>query len=199
MKKIMVAGLSAYVLTNGLFAGGDIAPNGSVLEQGLAYEAKEREKSDFYVVFKGLTVLGDKVLHEGNALEGDNGYGFGIDFGYRLGSGFAIEYDFAYAQNTITEVATQEEGDARYYSHSLDLIYTYELTESFGIFAKGGYEYETETVDIFNIDEDDSGFIVGAGIEWSIDETYALIAEYETSSIEGLRGDALFAGLMVNF
>lgn len=201
MKKMVVAGLSAYALTGGLYAGGDIAPSEVVEQQALACEPKETKESDFYVIVKGLAVPGDSVLHEGNTLDADHGYGFGIDFGYRLGSGFAVEYDFAYAQNTVTETDAHqhsEEGDANYYSHSLDLVYTYELTEAFGVFVKGGYEYEIEEIDAFEIDEGDDGFIVGAGIEWAMNEKYAFVAEYETSTIEGLRGDGDRSKFCVN-
>ncbi len=202
MKKMMAAGLSAYALTGVLFAGGDIAPQEVVEQQAMVCEPEETKESDFYVIVKGLTVSGDTVLHEENTFDGDRGYGFGIDLGYRLGSGFAIEYDFAHAENTVTETDVHhqsEEGDANYYSHALDLVYTYRLTDSFGIFAKGGYEYEIEEIDAFEIDEDDNGFNYGIGIEWAINEQYALVAEYEKSTIEGPRGDNIFAGVMYNF
>lgn len=196
MKKIVIAGLSAYALTSGLFAGGDIAPQDIVVEKPAPY--CETEESDFYIIAKGLAVSGDTVMHEENTLDGDRGYGFGIDFGYRLGDGFAIEYDFTYAKNTITE-NDEEEGDAEYYSHALDLVYTYRLSNAVGLFAKGGYEYETEEIKAFEIDGNDHGFNYGVGLEWSINEQYAFVAEYEKSTIEGPRGDALFAGIMYNF
>lgn len=200
---MVVAGFSAYALTGGLFAGGDVAPQDIVTEKNTAYcETEEREESDFYVIAKGNTVLGDTVLHEGNTLDGDRGYGLGIDFGYRLGQGFAIEYDFTYAKNTVTETNEfdhKEEGDAMYYSHALDLVYTHRLSNTAGLFFKGGYDYEIEKMDTFEIDEDDHGFNYGVGIEWSMNEQYALVAEYEKSTIEGPRGDALFAGVMYNF
>ena len=202
MKKMMVAGLSAYALTGVLFAGGDIAPQEVVEQHAMVCEPEETKESDFYVIVKGLTVSGDTVLHEENTFDGDRGYGFGIDLGYRLGSGFAIEYDFSYAQNTVTETNElhhPEEGDGTYYSHALDLVYTYRLSEAVGVFAKAGYEYEIEEIDTFEIDQDDHGFNYGIGIEWAMNEQYALVAEYEKSTIEGPRGDAIFAGVMYNF
>lgn len=199
---MVVAGLSAYALTGGLFAGGNIVPQDIVVEKNAAYcEIEETEESDFYVIAKGLTVLGDTVSHEGNTLDGDRGYGFGVDLGYRLGRGFALEYDFTYAQNKVTETNEhhhQEEGDASYYSHALDLVYTHRLTNAMGLFFKGGYDYEIEQIDAFEIDADDHGFNYGIGMEWSLNEQYAFVAEYEESTIEGPRGNAFFAGVMYN-
>lgn len=201
MKKMIMGGLSVCVLTSGLFAGGDILQQ----EQVAHNEAEthcETEESNFYVIAKGLTVLGDTVSHEANILDGERGYGFGIDFGYRLGQGFALEYDFTYAKNTVTEIDEfneSEEGNAKYYAHALDLVYTYHVSHAVGLFVKGGYEYETEKIDAFEMDSDDHGFNYGAGLEWSMNDKYALVVEYEKSTIEGPRGDALFAGVMYNF
>lgn len=203
MKKMVIVGFSAYVLTGGLFAGGDIVPQDVVVQNNTAYcETEEAEESAFYIVAKGLTVSGDTVSHEESILDGDRGYGFGIDFGYRLGHGFALEYDFTYATNKITETnefGYKEEGDAIYYSHALDLVYTHRLSNTVGLFAKGGYEYEIEEIDAFEIDQNDHGFNYGVGIEWSMNKQYAFVVEYEKSTIEGPRGDALFAGVMYNF
>lgn len=190
-----MAGLSVCALTSGLFAGGDIVPQEHV-------EHQETEESNFYVVAKGLTISGDTVMHELNTLDGDRGYGFGVDFGYRLGHGFAIEYDFTYAKNTVTETDefnNKEEGDGKYYAHALDLVYTYHLSHTMGLFVKGGYEYEKEEIDAFEIDGSDHGFNYGVGLEWSMNDKYALVMEYEKSTIEGPRGDALFVGVMYNF
>ena len=105
-------------------------------------------------------------------LDGDSGYGFGIDIGYRLGHGFALEYDFSYARNTVTE--TDGEDCGRELKHrtihmQLDLVYTYEFTETLGVFVKAGYEYEIEGIDEYDIDVDEDGFNYGIGVELSIE------------------------------
>jgi len=55
----------------------------------------EHEESDFYVVVKRARIAGDSVHHGEVVFDGDSGYGFGIDLGYRLGHGFAVKYDFS--------------------------------------------------------------------------------------------------------
>lgn len=198
MKKVLLAAAISAQMTTQLFAGGDIAPVD--VEEPVVMEHETESK--FYVVAKALTILGDKVDHGDVMIDGDRDYGFGIDIGYRLGHGFALEYDFSYARNTVSEI---EDGDvvgeakATYYTNALDLVYTYEITETVGIFAKAGYEYEIEEIEEFDIDTDDSGFNFGIGMELAMNEKYKFIAEYEHSTIEGPRGDSIFAGVMYNF
>lgn len=191
-KQLLTAAFSAQLMTQ-LYAGGDIE----------AAEPVEAEESKFYIVAKGMAILGDDVAHGEAMLEGDNGYGFGIDIGYRLGHGFAVEYDFSYSGNDVMEVRegeAPEELSADYYTSALDIVYTYEITETVGIFAKVGYEIEWESIDELGIDsENDDGFVFGVGFEAAMSETYKFVAEYEHSTIDGPRGDALFAGLMFNF
>jgi len=83
-------------------------------------------------------LLGKTVEHDDIVLNGANGYAFGIDFGYKIGNGFAVEYDFSYSSNKVTETISSviEEAKAKYYTSSLDLIYTYALTEGFALFGK---------------------------------------------------------------
>ena len=197
MKKQVLTALIAVQLMTQAYAGGDIE-TAEVLET----EAPEMEESRFYVIVKGLASLGAEAEHGEAILDGDVGYGIGIDVGYRLGKGFALEYDFSYAKNTVTERIEHhepEEVDAHYYTSALDIVYTYEVTETVGIFGKVGYEYEWETIDELGIDSRDHGFIVGAGVEVALNEKYKLIAEYEHSTIDSPRGDSLYAGVMYNF
>ena len=64
-------------------------------------QAKHHEEGNLYIVAKGLISLGDNYTEEAQGaepealLQGDTGAGFGIDLGYRLGYGFATEFDFA--------------------------------------------------------------------------------------------------------
>jgi len=196
MKKAILMALTASQILTQAQAGGDIVP---VVEPEVVVE--EHTESDFYVVVKGMRIAGDTAAHEDALLDGDVGYGFGIDVGYRLGNGFALEYDFSYAKNTVTETIEDisEEGTAKYYTHALDLVYTYELTETVGIFGKVGYEYESEEIKAFDIDGSDHGFVYGAGVEVAMTDEYKFVAEYEHSTIEGPRGDSIFAGVMINF
>ncbi len=197
MKKVLLIAALSTQLTTQLFAGGDIAPVEVNEQEVMEYETE----SKFYIIAKGLMVLGDTVNHESAVLDGDRGYGFGIDFGYRLGNGFALEYDFSYARNTVTETVgiDVEEAKATYYTSALDLVYTYELTESLGIFGKVGYEYEWEKISAYDIDSRDHDFIFGGGVEVTMNESYKFVAEYEHSTIEGPHGDSIFAGVMFNF
>ena len=194
--KIIAVLFAAQIMTQA-YAGGDVE-----ISETLETEVAEVEESHFYIVVKGLASLGAEAEHGEAILDGDGGYGIGIDFGYRLGKGFALEYDFSYAKNTVTESIEHhepEEVDAHYYTSSLDLVYTYEATETLGLFAKAGYEYEWETIDDIGIDSTDHGFIVGVGVEVSLNENYKLVAEYEHSTIDSPRGDSLYAGLMFSF
>lgn len=195
-KQILTAAVTVQLMTQ-LYAGG-------VIEEAPAAvaEVEEAEESRFYIVAKGLATLGDDVTEEEASLSGDNGYGVGIDVGYRLGNGFAIEYDFSYSSNTVTESREgfePEEYDFDYYTSALDLVYTYEVTESLGLFAKVGYEYEWEHIDALDEKNTDHGAVFGVGMEIAMNETYRFVTEYEHSTIKGPRGDGIFAGLMVNF
>jgi outer membrane autotransporter protein len=198
MKKTLLAAALSAQLTTQLFAGGDIAPV-EIHDEPMVMEHEAESK--FYVIVKALMILGDKVQHDGDTLDGDSGYGYGIDIGYRLGHGFALEYDFSYARNTVTETNGEdvEESKASYYTHAVDLVYTYEFTETLGVFVKAGYEYEIEGIDDFNIDVDEDGFNYGIGVELAMNHKYKFVAEYEHSTIEGPRGDSIFAGVMYNF
>jgi len=193
-KKIWMAALLAGQIMTQAYAGGDT----EVAET----EEVEVEESRFYIVTKALASLGAEVEHGDALLDGAGGYGIGIDLGYRLGNGFAIEYDFSYAKNRVTEKVIgfePEKVDAHYYTSSIDLVYVFEVTETVGIFGKVGYEYEWETIDALNIDSRDDGFIAGLGLEVGINERYKFLLEYEHSTIDSPRGDSLYAGLMYNF
>jgi len=197
MKKAFIAAALSAHLTTQLFAGGDIAP----VEVNEPEVMEKETESKFYIIAKGLMVLGDTVDHGDAVLDGDRDYGYGIDLGYRLGKGFALEYDFSYAHNTVTETVGEEVEEARasYMTSALDLVYTYEATEALGIFVKVGYEYEWEKIRNLDIDNNDNGFVYGAGVEVAMNESYKLVAEYEHSTIEGPHGDSIFAGVMYNF
>ena len=198
MKNKILTVLFAVNLMTQVYAGGNMEP-----VEAVEVEAIEVEESRFYVTVKGLASLGAEAEHGEAILDGDEGYGIGIDLGYRLGHGFALEYDFSYAKNSVTERIEHhepEEFDAHYYTSALDIVYVFEVTETVGLFGKVGYEYEWETIDELGIDSSrEHGFVAGVGIEVAVSEKYKFIAEYEHSTIDSPRGDSLYAGLMFNF
>ena len=200
MKHIVLLTLMAMQMTTHLFAGGDIAPVEEVYEES---DMQSETTSKFYIVVGGMILLGDEVTHGDALIDGndDFGYGYGIDIGYRVGNGFAIEYDFTYGRNNVKEITEDEtvEATSVYYTSAIDLVYTYEATEQLGIFGKVGYEFESETIDTLDIDEQESDFVFGAGVEYALNQTYKVVAEYEYSKIEGPHGNALLVGIMYNF
>ena len=195
MKRILLSFIVTLQMSTGLFAGGDLEP--------LETEEAEvlEEESQFYIVAKALTILGDSTEHGEALLDGDRDYGFGIDIGYRLGDGFAIEYDFSFSKNTVLETKVGDEPeyvDGEYMTSSLDLVYVYEATERVGLFLKVGYEYEWEEIEDLGIDSTDHGFVLGIGTEISINEKFKFLLEYEHSTIEGPRGPSVYAAIMYN-
>ena len=193
MKKILLSFIVTLQLTSCVFAGGDL----DVFEPEV-----EQEESRFYIVAKALTILGDETEHGEALLKGDRDYGFGVDIGYRIGNGFAIEYDFSFSKNTVREIKEGSEPeyvDGKYMTSSLDLVYVYEATERVGLFVKVGYEYEWEEIEELGIDSTEHGFILGVGTEISINEKFKFLMEYEHSTIEGPRGLSVYVGIMYNF
>ena len=198
MKKTALSLITMAALSTQMYAGGHIEPVEIEVPEAAVEEIAE---SPFYIVVKGMTILGDTTNHGEAVLDGDQDYGYGIDLGYRIGNGFAIEYDFSYSTNTVKEKVGEEveEGTGKYYTSALDLVYTYEVSEGFGVFGKVGYEYESETINAFEIDGSDHGFVFGAGVEIAMTESIKFVAEYEHSTIDGPRGDGILAGIMYSF
>jgi opacity protein-like surface antigen len=166
------------------------------------HAAHEESKTPFYVAVKAITTLGDSIEEEGATLEGDTGFGIGIDLGYKLAYGFAIELDATYVTNNVTEREADgesEEYSASYITTSLDIAYKYPLTHTVGLVAKCGYEYEIETIDDLNIDNSETGFVFAGAVEYEMSEHIALLGEYEYTTIDGPRGNSIFAGLVYSF
>jgi opacity protein-like surface antigen len=214
MRKEVISSLLIAGLATGLQAGGDIggvvsleneiapvevtapvvvAPTPAPAPKAVEPKVEKKAHSDFYMVAKGLYITGD----EQNGHDADSGYGAGLDFGYRLGYGLSTELGVGFAKNTFDHNGGEKE--ASFKTGSLSLVYTYELAENIAIFAKGGYLYENEKIKGLNVDEDESGFAFGGGLEYMLNDTYGVVAEYETSTIDSIRGDAVSLGLMVNF
>ncbi|MDQ7085397.1 MAG: porin family protein [Sulfurovum sp.] len=205
-RKILLV-VASCALASQVYAGGNtvslvetVVPVPYVAESHV--EEAHHPASKYYVVVKGMTVLGADSTHGHDTLEGDQGYGVGIDVGYRIGNGFAVEYDFSYSTNTVIETdleGTSHEGDASYSTQALFLVYTHHLTDTVGLFVKAGYEYETEVIDDLGIDSDADGFAYALGLEYAMNTHYTMLVEYESADIEGPRGDAVFVGMMYNF
>lgn len=221
MKKKIISTLLVCGLTTGLQAGGDIGGavsfensdlidannessvqvveskkiveevNKEVKEEIKVVEAPKKAKN-FYMVAKGIYTMGDEV----DNLDADSGYGAGIDFGYRLGGGFASELGFAFSKSALNNPAENEISSK---TAGLSLVYTYDVAKAIGVFAKVGYMYEQQKIDSLNIDDDDSGVSYGAGVEYKINDDYGVVAEYQGSTIDSLRGDTASLGLMYNF
>ena len=203
MKKNIISLFMVCSLVTQLHAGGDAIATESMKDTTAVEAPDEHEESGaFYMIAKGLTVHGNTVPHGHSTLDGDRGYGFGIDIGYMFGNGFALEYDFSYATNTVKETDEHQhskEADGKYYTHALDLIYAYHLSHTLGIFVKAGYEYEIEEIEDFHIDSNDHGFVFALGFEVTINDHYRFVAEAEKSTIDSPRGSSMFAGVMYIF
>ncbi|HHD77299.1 MAG TPA: porin family protein [Campylobacteraceae bacterium] len=172
-------------------------------------KAKHHEEGNLYIVTKGLLTLGDTYTEEATAtepeaqLKGRTGRGVGIDLGYRIGYGFAVELDFAYVHTDVKKRVEGEEEEMRagadYYSTGLDLLYGYHLNEAYVLFGKVGWEIEHEEISKYDISGTDNGFAYAVGVEHAITEHWAFVGEYEDSLIDGPRGASLFAGASYTF
>lgn len=151
-------------------------------------EKPEPKESKFYTVLKGISTMGDT----NDCKCTDSGYGAGIDLGYELGHGFATELGLSYAKNDFKN----SDGDVSHKTGSLSLVYNYPITDTFGVFAKAGYMIEKSSLDGSS---NESGLAYGGGLEYSIGEKYAIVGEYEASTIDSLRGEAVSLGLKYNF
>jgi opacity protein-like surface antigen len=162
-------------------------------------ETFHHKEEKVYVVAKGLMTNGNTIQEGDASVKGKNGKGFGIDLGYRTGTGVNFEIDYAYTELDVTETTPIQKTQAtgKYHSISFDLLYAYHFNEPLAIFAKIGYEYEKEKINTLGVDKSDTGFLYGAGFEYEIQENIAFIFEYEDSTINGPKGYTLAAGLVI--
>ena len=166
-------------------------------------EEHSEKESRFYIATKALVTLGDTIEEENSKLEGSTGAGIGIDLGYKIGNGFSVEVDVTYATNTVTEILSsgeKEDFTGTYITSSLDIAYAYELTHTLEIFGKVGYEIEYEKIDTLTDSyESNTGFIYAVGVEYEVSESLALLGEFEATTIDGPRGNSIFAGIVYKF
>ena len=190
MKKIMGSLLSILILSSAVYA------------EEVEVSQENEAKSNFYIIPKLMFTTGSTIEEEDSSLEGAIGGGLAVDFGYNIAYGFAAEVDATYAQNTITE---KKDGEAdktfsgSYTTSSFDIAYKYEATEALGVFAKIGYEVEFEKISELDIDNTNQGFTYAAGAEYEVAESLAILGEYEHTTIDGPRGDVVFAGVEYSF
>jgi opacity protein-like surface antigen len=199
--KLVLSVLLAMQTSMTAYAGMNETEMEKAYEEATCKSDIEMTEAPYYVVLKDLYTLGDDVREGEAILDGDNGAGAGIDLGYRLGNGFALEFDLSYERNTVTERREGEEpreADADFYTAAIDVVYTYEVGEALGVFAKAGFEREWADLGELG-SENDNGAVFGAGFEYAVDETYKFVMEYEHSTIDSARGDGIFAGVMINF
>ncbi len=195
----------ALMLSTTLFA---TEANGEEDPSRAHIKAKHHKEGNLYIVAKGLISLGDTSTEEAKGtepearLQGENGAGFGVDLGYRLGYGFATELDFAYTHTTVTKSVVGDpdvEAGADYYSYGIDLLYGYHINEEYVVFGKVGWEIEKETISDYGIGGTNNGFSYAAGLEYALSEHWALVGEYEGTLIDGPHGDTIFAGVSYTF
>jgi opacity protein-like surface antigen len=189
MKKILTTLAIGSLLSLNLYA--------SEIDEDL-----QHSKYDYYVAVKGIVTSGDTISEEEGSLEGDLGYGIGVDLGYILSHGFSAELDLSYVENDVTEVHEHGDGEdlsAYYISTSIDLIYTYHITHTIGVLAKVGFEYEYEKIDTLE-SSDDTGMIGAVGAEYKFAKDMALLGEFEYSSIDGPKGHNIYyLGIVYGF
>jgi len=163
---------------------------------------KHAEASPFYLTLKPMITTGDKKQEGENKLSGDNAYGVGIDAGYYVHPRISLELSTTYSRNTVTEtnnLGEKEDGSARYTSAAINIVYKQPIFEDYALFAKLGYEWEHEKINFLNINEDEFGVDYAIGATHELSHHIAILIEYESSTINGLRGDAFFAGLEYRF
>jgi len=168
---------------------------GSMLLGASVYAQEEtahhEAEAPYYITVKGVYAFGEDYENE----KGDAGYGIGIDLGYELGHGLAVELDGTYESADVEILGVSTGID--YYATSLDLVYVYEITEKFGLLAKVGAEYEYETAE--GESSDDTGISYAVGMEYVFNKKYNGVIEYEGSSIDGPKGDSVMAGVKFKF
>ncbi len=163
-----------------------------------AHEGEQQEESSpLYLTVKGMYAFGEDYTNDAGVVEkGDAGIGIGVDFGYELAYGFALELDGTF-ETADVQIGEEPKETIDYYAASFDVVYVYELTEKFGVLGKVGVEYEYETVGDEHNDETGMSYAIGA--EYVLNRTYNAVVEYEGSTIDGPKGDAVMAGVKIKF
>jgi hypothetical protein len=155
--------------------------------------AMDSAKGHYYVIPKALVIEGEPNNHDGLALAGDIGYGFGVDIGYSFAEHFAVEFATSYATNDVKESTNIIEG--MYITYGIDLAYTHHFTEHFGILLKSGYGFEYEKVEAASIEETANGLTMAVGLEYGMSKRTEFVVELEKEFVHSTRGTGLFVGV----
>ena len=165
-------------------------------------ENEYTEVSPYYMAVKFMLSRGGMVKEEETTLDSNQAKGVGLDIGYKVNPHFAVELAGSYGSN---DVKKSEEGmesetvSADYYSYGINLVFSQEIWEEFGFFAKLGYEKEHETISDLDISELEDGIDYAIGFNYEMDESKAVLIEYEKTTIDGLLGDVVYAGVEYKF
>lgn len=187
-------------------------PQSSHNEHHAGHHTPIHAQHGLYMAAKGLAIFGERVHHgHGVTLDGDAGQGLGLELGYKLGHGFAIEGDASFAENTVTEShcasthnktesgCVLDKATAQYSTISVDVVYLIHPTPAIGTFVKTGYEYESEDINGLHVHGDDTGIAYAAGAEYAFSDHAAFLLEYEGTTIKSPRGHGVFAGVVYAF
>ncbi len=146
-----------------------------------------------YVTLQPMLILGGTLEEEEEVLSGGRGYGFGLEVGYYFTSRFGVELAANNSTNTVSK-ESGEEATGLYYSVALNLVYRQHITGPLFGLLKAGYEWEKERVVAFDINENDTAVDYAIGVAYELNDRFALMIQYESSTMDSLRGDAVFVG-----
>jgi len=156
----------------------------------------------FYIEPKVIYTMGETISHGEATLDGDAGYGLGIDLGYSFTEYFAVELDGSYSEADVTE--TREDGEKEkdtgsFYTYGVNTVFTYPLTHHFIVLGKLGYGWEHEDLGDLGIKGTEDGAVWAAGVEYSFNPHLEMSLEYEGADIRSARGDSVQLGLIYKF
>jgi len=151
---------------------------------------------------KIVLTMGEKIDHGGATLEGEVGYGLGVDLGYSFTENFSLELDATYTESDVKETSSSGHSQtekASFYTYGVNAAFTYPLHNHFILLAKLGYGYEHEDLGNLGIKGSEHGANWAAGIEYSFTPHVEVSFEYEGADIRSARGDSLQIGLIYKF
>ncbi len=151
---------------------------------------------------KVMITMGETISHGDSTLDGDTGYGIGVDLGYSFSENFALEIDGTYSEADVKETLSNGDSEtdkASFYTYGVNTVFTYPLHNHFIILGKLGYGYEHEDLGDLGIKGSEHGANWAFGLEYSFTEHVEVSFEYEGADIRSARGDSLQLGLIYKF
>ncbi len=167
------------------------------LQGPLSASENASHSGSFYVIPKVLTILGGDVSHGHAELEGDSGYGVGMDLGYAINHNFSVELALTYAENDVVETDEHHhthKATGKYLTYGLNLAYIHHLPNHIGLLAKVGYAAEKEEISDLHIDETLKGVTYALGLEYGVSSHIDLVLEYEGANVDSTRGESVMFG-----